>query len=287
MIRQAISPYRILRDVNRFMAYTLLIALSLVFLFPFYWLFISAFKGTEQIFVTPPQWIPAPWQTSNFRDVLDMQHVDVFRSFFNSVVISVGHCALVLFLCSLAGYAFAKYPHAPGRDKLFIFILGTMMIPGSVLIIPLYVIMMKLHAINTYWSMIIPGAANAFGIFWMRQYISGNVHDDLLDAARIDGCGEFGIYWRVVLPIITPALAALGILTFLFAWNNLMSAFLFMRTKDMYTLPLVIYLLSSEPRVPYGMVMAASLLATAPLVVAFLLFQRYFIAGITAGAIKG
>jgi ABC-type glycerol-3-phosphate transport system permease component len=273
--------------LSRLFAYVFLSVFAVVFLFPFYWLFISAFKAKDQIFVSPPQFFPSPWRFSNFHDVLNAPNIDMIRSFVNSVVIAAGHCGLALFLCSLAGYAFAKYPNAPGRDKLFAFVLGTMMIPFAVLIIPLYVIMMKLHAVNTYWAMIIPGAANAFGIFWMRQYVSSNVHDDLLDAARIDGCSEFGIYWRVAVPIIKPAMAALGILTLIFAWNNLMLAFLFMRTKDMYTLPLVIYLLNGETRIPYGMVMAGSLLATLPLVLAFLLFQRYFIEGITAGAIKG
>lgn len=281
------SPYRLRRDLSRLFAYVFLSVFAVVFLFPFYWLFISAFKAKDQIFVSPPQFFPSPWRFSNFHDVLNAPNIDMIRSFVNSVVIAAGHCGLALFLCSLAGYAFAKYPNAPGRDKLFAFVLGTMMIPFAVLIIPLYVIMMKLHAVNTYWAMIIPGAANAFGIFWMRQYVSSNVHDDLLDAARIDGCSEFGIYWRVAVPIIKPAMAALGILTLIFAWNNLMLAFLFMRTKDMYTLPLVIYLLNGETRIPYGMVMAGSLLATLPLVLAFLLFQRYFIEGITAGAIKG
>src|SRR5690606_34284748 len=148
----------------RGLAYAMLAPLALLFLFPFYWLFISAFKDPGQIFSTPPRWIPTQWQWSNFRDVLQLANVAVVRASINSMVVALGHCGLVLFLCSLAGYAFAKYPGAPGRNKLFIFVLGTMMIPGSVLIIPLYVIMVKLHAINTYWAMILPGAANAFGI---------------------------------------------------------------------------------------------------------------------------
>jgi multiple sugar transport system permease protein len=134
--------------------------------------------------------------------------------------------------------------------------------------------------------MILPGAASAFGIFWMRQYIIANVPDDLLSAARIDGCGEWGIYWQIVLPVIRPALGALGILLLIGSWNNLMWAFIVLRSEDMYTLPLLIYLLQGEDRTPYGMLMAAGLLATLPLVIAFLFFQRSFISGITAGAVK-
>jgi len=273
------------RILLRVVAHLFLGALALVFIFPFYWLFISAFKAKEQIFTLPPLFVPDPWLLENF--VKAFQETHIVRAFFNSTIIAIGHCTLALFLCSLAGYAFAKFTRAPGRDKLFAFVLATMMIPGAVTLIPVFVVLCKLHAVNTYWAMILPGAAGAFGIFWMRQYIAENIHDDLIDAARIDGCSEFGIYWRIVAPIAKPALAALGILLLIGVWNNLMWAFIVLRTTDMYTLPLVIYLLNGELRTPYETIMAASLLATLPLVIAFLIFQRQFIQGITAGAIKG
>jgi ABC-type glycerol-3-phosphate transport system permease component len=277
--------YRLREHALRLITYVALGALAIVFMFPFYWLFISAFKAKEQIFTLPPQFWPSPWRLTNFMDVFATTHV--VRAFFNSTVIAAGHCVLALFLCSLGGYAFAKYPHAPGRDRLFAFILATMMIPGAVTLIPVFVVLCKLRAINTYWAMILPGAAGAFGIFWMRQYAAETVHNDLLDAARIDGCSEFEIYWRVVVPIFKPALGALGIVLLIGVWNNLMWAFIVLRTEDMYTLPLVIYLLNGEERTPFELIMAASLVATLPLVIAFLFFQRHFIQGITAGAIKG
>ncbi|MBE3123486.1 MAG: carbohydrate ABC transporter permease [Planctomycetes bacterium] len=264
--------------------YVALASLALVFLFPFYWLAVSAFKSQGQIFATPPEWLPNPWRWANFADIYRETHI--VRAFLNSVIIAAGHVTLSLFLCSLGGYAFAKYPGAPGGRKLFAFVLGTMMIPGAVTLIPTFVILMKLQMVNTYWAMIVPGAANAFGIFWMRQYIAAHVPDDLLHAARIDGCSEFGIYWHVVLPIAKPALAALGIMLLMGTWNNLMSAFLLLRTKDMQTLPLLIYLLQGETRTPFGMLMAGGLLTVVPMVAAFLLFQRQFIAGITSGAVK-
>lgn len=272
------------KRASRIFAHVLLAVLAVMFAFPFYWLFISAFKSMDQIFTLPPKFLPDPWRFDNFLQAYN--DTNILRAFLNSVIIATGHCTLALFLCSLGGYAFAKFPHAPGRDKLFAFVLGTMMIPGAVTLIPVFVVLCRLHAVNTYWAMIIPGAAGAFGIFWMRQYASSNVPDELLDAARIDGCTEFGIYWRVVLPILKPALAALGVLLLLGSWNNLMWAYIVMRTQDMYTLPLVIYLLHGELRTPYGLIMAASFLATVPLVVAFVLFQRHFIEGITAGAVK-
>lgn len=279
-----IGSHQIRRAARRSAIYLLLIALSLVFLFPGYWLAISAFKSQSQIFATPPTWIPSPWEWGNFARIC--QETNIVRAFVNSVVIAAGHVTLSLFLCSLAGFAFAKYPNAPGGKKLFAFVLGTMMIPHAVTLIPTFVILTGLKMTNTYWAMIIPGAAGAFGIFWMRQYIAAHVPTDLLYAARIDGCSEFGIYWRVVLPIAKPAMAALGIMLLIGSWNNLMWAFLVLRTKDMQTLPLVIYLLQGETRTPFGMLMAGGLLATLPLVLGFLLFQRHFIAGITSGAIK-
>lgn len=265
--------------------YLVLAAFAAVFMFPFYWLLISAFKTKDQIFALPPQFFPNFQYLDNFESVFEK--TNIVRAFVNSVIIAAGNCTLALFLCSLAGFAFAKYPHAPGRDKLFAFVLATMMIPGAVMLIPVFVILCKLHAINTYWAMIIPGSASAFGIFWMRQYAAEHVHNDLLDAARIDGCGEFTIYWSIVLPILRPALAALGVILLIGSWNNLMWAFIVLRTKEMFTLPLVIYLLNSENRTPFELLMAASLVATLPLVLAFLFFQRHFIQGITAGAIKG
>ncbi len=264
--------------------YAAMLAVVALFVFPFYWLLISAFKTKAQIFVLPPQFVPDPVVVQNFADVF--RTTPIARAFVNSCVIAGGHTLLALFLCSMGGYAFAKYSRAPGRDKLFAFVLGTMMIPAAVTLIPVFIVLTRLHLVNTYWAMILPGAANALGIFWMRQYIAANVHDDLLAAARIDGCSEFGIYWRVALPIARPALAALGILVVISSWNNLMWAFIVLREKTMYTMPLLIYLLHGELRTPYGMVMAGGLLVTLPLIVAFLVFQRSFIQGITAGALK-
>lgn len=257
---------------------------ALLFLFPFYWLAVSAFKSQAQIFSLPPRWLPHPFHWDNFTSLA--RDTNLPRAFLNSVIVSGGSVGLSLFLCSLAGYAFARFRTAPGHDALFAFVLATMMIPGAVTLIPSFEVLIHLHLVNTYWAMIVPGAANAFGIFWMHQYMRSNVSEDLIAAARIDGCTEFGIYRRVALPIARPALAALGIMLLIGSWNNLMWAFVVLRTRSMETLPLVIYLLQGEIRTPYGMLMAGGLVTTLPLVAAFLLFQRHFIRGITTGAIK-
>ena len=277
MARSANLPQRIA-------VHTAVTVVALASLLPLYWLAISAFKTQPQIFTIPPVWLPIPPIMENFRQI--WRETTIARSFLNSVIISAGFVSLSLFLCSLAGYAFAKFPAAPGNRKLFSFVLATMLIPGAVTLIPNFIVLTKLGLVNTYWSLILPGAAGAFGIFWMRSYVASHVPDDLLSAARIDGCGEFEIYWRIVLPVCRPALAALGIMQLIGSWNNLMGAFLMLRTPDKQTLPLLIYLMQGETRTPYGMLMAGGLLATLPLVIAFLLFQRQFIGGITAGAVK-
>ena len=222
---------------------------------------------------------------TNILDVL--RDTPLLRAFFNTTLIAVAQVSLTLLLCSMAGLAFARYRNAPGHKWLFGFVLATMMIPGAVTTIPVFIVLAKLHLINSYWAMILPGAANAFGIFWMRQYISQNVPDSLYDAAAIDGAGPFATYWQIVVPIIKPALAALGVLVLISSWNNLMWAFITLRTENMQTMPLLIYLMQGEQRTPYGLIMAGGLIATAPLVVAFLIFQRAFISGVTAGAVKG
>jgi ABC-type glycerol-3-phosphate transport system permease component len=269
---------------SRPLVYFALLVAAVLSLLPIYWLAISAFKSQPEIFAVPPKWIPNFGYIDNFRQI--WAETRIARAFFNSVVIAVGHVTLSLFLCSLAGYAFAKFPDAPGGRRMFAFVLATMLIPGAVTLIPNFVVLTKLGLVNTYWSLIIPGSAGAFGIFWMRQYIATTVPDDLLHAARIDGCTEFEIYWKIVLPMCRPALAALGIMQLIGSWNNLMGAFLMLRTENMQTLPVLIYLLQGETRTPFGMLMAGGLLTTLPLVLAFVLFQRQFISGVTAGAVK-
>jgi ABC-type glycerol-3-phosphate transport system permease component len=269
---------------ERLVLYLLLIVSAVAFLVPVYWLATSALKTQSEIFSSVPTLFPWPPRGENL--VAVFQQTMLFRAFFNTALIAVIHVGLTLLLCSMAGMAFARYPQAPGHRWLFAFVLGTMLIPQAVTMIPVFVVLTTLQLINTYWAMILPGAASAFGIFWMRQYIANNIPTDLYDAAAIDGASEFDTYWRVVLPIASPALGALGVLALIAVWNNLMWAFIVIRTENMNTMPLLIYLLQGEERTPYGLIMAAGLIATIPLVVAFLLFQRTFISGLTAGAVK-
>jgi ABC-type glycerol-3-phosphate transport system permease component len=209
----------------------------------------------------------------------------LLRNLLNSVVIASGHTVLAVFFASLAGYAFAKM-RFPGRDALFLLILLTMMVPPEVGLIPAFVIMSKLRLVNTYWSLILPGAASGLGIFFLRQYMS-SLPDAVLEAARIDGCPEFGIYARIVVPMSLPALAALSILAFVGSWNDYLWPLVMLRTPDMQTITLAVPALEATGfNIPWGAIMAGSVLAAAPPVLIFLFFQRYFVAGVTLGGVK-
>jgi ABC-type glycerol-3-phosphate transport system permease component len=264
--------------------YAFLIVICIFMVIPFIWMVSTSLKLPEDVFGLPPQFIPQNPTLISYQYLF--QEKDIVRIIFNTFAVAGGATALRLFFCSLAGYAFAKFKF-PGRNALFGFILGTMIIPGAVTLIPLYVLMRDLRMIDTLWSLIIPGAASAFGIFFLRQYIAG-VSDELIDAARIDGASEFGIYWRVIVPIIMPGLISIGLIFFMSSWNDYFGPLIFLKSPENFTLPLAIR--SFEGAVgftAYNTQMAMSVLSLIPLLIIFLIFQRRIVDGITAGAVKG
>lgn len=254
-----------------------------VSIFPFYWLTVMATNTTSDIYRFPPKLTFGNQLLVNVRNVLD--NIDFFRSFLNTVFVAVVSTVLVLFFCSLAGFAFAKY-HFPGRNFLFTLLLVTMMIPGQLSLIPSFMIMQTLGWVGTFKALIVPGMASAFGIFWMRQYTMGAVHDELLSAGRIDGCGHFRLFWNVALPILRPALAFLGIFHFIGTWNDYLWPLVILTDPAKYTLQVTLSQLNGIYNTEYAMVMAGTLMATLPLIIVFLIFSRQFISDIAAGAIK-
>src|SRR5690606_4537005 len=223
----------------------------------------------------------------NYQNMLTV--IPFWRNFANSVLVAGIHTVLALLFCSMGGFAFAMY-RFPGRDRLFGLMLATMMIPWMAGIIPWFILISKwLHWINRYEALIIPGAASAFGIFWMRQYIQESIPAELLDAARIDGCHEFFIFFRVVAPLLAPAYAALGIMLFVGSWNAFMGPLLVIQEKTMYTLPVALALPRQDPQRGYdaGVLMLGTGMATLPMLIVFLMATRRFMAGLTIGAIKG
>lgn len=269
--------------VSNGLLYAILTVGAVVSLFPFYWMLVSSFKTTGSIWNYPPEFYTLHPTFANYANVFI--GTNYLRQFFNSLLVAVGYTFLSLFFSSLGGFAFAKYTF-PGKSVLFYVLLGTMMVPFQVTLIPLFVVMAHLGWINTYQSVIVPFAANAFGVFLMRQNITA-IPFELLDAARIDGCSEFTIYYRVVVPNIKPAFGALGVLSFLSSWNDFLWPLIVLQSDKMMTLPVAIALMQGLDFADYGKIMAASVVATAPIVVAFLLATEHFTSGALAGSLKG
>lgn len=267
-----------------FLMYGMLIGVSAFMILPFIWMVSTSLKPADEIFTIPPIIIS---QHSSLKAYAYLQEqYNILGIVKNTFVIAFSATILRLFFCALGGYGFAKFKF-PGQGALFAFLLGTMVIPGAVTLVPVYIIMRDLKWIDTFWPLIIPGAANAFGIFFMRQYIM-SVSNELMDAARIDGAGEFTIFWRIILPIIAPGLTSLGLIFFMASWNDFLGPLIYLKSPENFTLPLIIRsLIGPVGRTVYDVQMAASVISLIPLLIIFLIFQRRFVEGITAGAIKG
>lgn len=275
---------RMANPLGMALIYMMLTGMAILTAFPFYYMLVTSTHRSATILrIPPPLWF-GDALVKNYQDLIDA--LPFWAAFRNSLTIATTHTLLVLFFCSLAGYAFAKF-RFPGRDGLFAFLLATLMVPGVIGLIPSFVIMRYLGWIDTWYPLIIPGVANAFGIFWMRQYIDGAIPNDLMDAARIDGAHEFRIYWNVVVPVIAPALAALAILTFMGNWNAFQFPLLILKDEAKYTLPVALSTLRSLRGSEIGVQILGATGAILPILVVFLLASRQFIAGITAGAVKG
>jgi multiple sugar transport system permease protein len=287
---------------GKLLLYAVLILGAILSIAPFLWMVTSSFQPLGEIFSSPPHWIPRSATFDNYHDFfLDPKRraEGVERWFFNSVIVAGGVTALQLFFCSMAAYTFAKR-RFPFRRFLFLLGLGTMMIPGQVLIIPQYIVLKNMplaggndilgqggHGwLDSYWGLILPHSVSMFSIFLLMQYMR-SIPDELLDAARIDGAGEFRIYWQVVLPLTRPALAAVGIFTFTFFWDDFFWPLIIISNPDLYTLPLGLALFVVKHRTVWDLLMAGSVVATVPVIIMFLFFQRNFVRGISVSGVKG
>jgi len=258
----------------------LVLALLALVLTPVLWAVLSAFKSRADIFAGDV-W-PRRWSLENFDDLL--AKTLYLRWMLNSLVVALASTALGLLFCSLGGYAFAKFDF-PGKTVMFWIVIASVSIPAFTTVIPLFGWLARLGLLDTYIVLILPFAANAFGIFLMRQYAVA-IPTELLDAGRIDGAGEFRLYWSVVLPLLRPALGTVGVLIFIASWNSYIWPLVMMRTDEMLTLPVGVATLKGDQLPEYGMLMAASVLSSVPIIIAFLIMQRQFIAGLTQGAVK-
>ncbi len=272
--------------------YTFLLLVTAFFLFPLLWMVASSFKNGEDIATAPFSFDPHALSLDNYTSMLAAVPLGV--GFSNTAIVIAIKGGLTLVFCPLAGFAFAKYRFR-GRNALFTVLLSTLMLPVIVLLIPLLLEMGAVGWVNTYAGLALPGAIDAFSIFWMRQVIA-DVPDELLDAGRIDGCSPFGLYWRVVLPVIRPGLAALAVLTFIGIYNDFVWPVIITNTAPMQTLQVMLSGLQSQINSvqvgtsgasAWGEILAASTLASLPVLVLFVVLQRHFIQGALAGSVKG
>jgi len=261
----------------------LLIIWLLISVIPFVWMVSTSFKGPGEIFIFPPRWIPRNPTFNNYIDLF--QEMNFGRPFLNSVLVSLSTTFLSVLIATMAGYGFAKF-HFKNKNLLFLFILGTIMVPGQITMIPVFLLLSRMNLLNTYWGLILPAIANAFNIFFMRQYIMG-VPDELIEAAKIDGAHEGWIFFRIILPLARPAMAAITIFTFTGSWNNFLWPLIIATDESMYTLPVAVSVLGGQYTENIAMQMAGSVIVILPLIIVFLFTQRYFIKGISFTGMKG
>jgi multiple sugar transport system permease protein len=294
------------RRIGFGLSYVVLVPVAILFLAPFAWMVSASMQHIGDMFSWPPQWVPKHPSLDGYKTFLGIGDVGTARGaegagrwFVNSAFVATSVTALQLFFNSLAAYVFAKRTF-PGRDAIFLLFLGTMMVPGQITLIPNYLVMKHIpffggndmfgnggHGwLDSYYGLILPGCVSAFGVFLMRQYMQ-SIPDTLLDAARIDGASELRIFWQVVLPLCRPALAAMGIFTFTAAWEDFFWPLIITSSPEHYTAPLGLALFVVKNRTSWDVLMAGSVIATLPMVVVFMVFQRQFIQGIAMSGVKG
>ena len=278
-----------------YLRFVILSGSSAIVLTPFVWLLCAAFKSNEALFQF--LFLPSPTEISNqtinlgnfvrlFSDARETVHGKVYfiEYIFNSIFLATATTIAQLLFCSMGGYALAKLEFR-GKRLLMFFMLGTMMLPTMILLAPMYEMMVRIGWIDTYWALIVPGAANAFGMFLFRQAITG-VPNDLIEAGRLDGCTEFSIYWNLVMPLVRPMSGAFCLICFLASWNNFLGPQIFIQSTEKLTLPVVLSQYVGVYSVQYGVFLAGTLIAIIPPAILFFALQKEFIVGLTSGAVK-
>ena len=269
--------------LGHYLAFVLLMLAAILALLPLYWMIVTAIQEPTLTVTFPPEWFPANPTLFNFERLFQRPHI--FRWTLNSLIVATTVTLAQILTCAMAGYSFAK-KQFPGSNFLFYLYIASMMVPGQVTLVPLFLIMSKLDLLNTYWGLILPAVASPFGVFLMKQFIS-TLPTELIEAAIIDGCSEWQTFYRVVLPLAKPGLAVLGIFTFMGQWNEFLWPLIITNSSAMRTLPVGLGILQEELPMQYGLLMAGATYAAVPMIIIFFTFQRYFLEGVTVGALKG
>jgi len=266
-----------------FLVNALLVITAVLTVLPLLWMISASFMPTGEATIFPPRFLPSRATITHYHELFTRMNFG--RSFANSMIIAVSITLFSLFLNSMAGYAFAKLRFG-GRDRLFNALVAALVIPTQVGMLPLFLILKSVHLVNSYWGVIFPSMATIFGIFLIRQFML-SIPDDLLDAARIDGAGEFRIYWSIVMPLARPVLVTLAIFMFMSSWNDFMWPLIVLTDDARYTLPVAVANLVGEHVQDTELMMASSVLTVLPVLILFLALQRHYIAGIMVGSVKG
>lgn len=265
--------------------YIALSIITFIVLLPFYWMFSTSFKDFQQALTFPPQWIPNPLRWENYIDLFVKQpfHLYLFNSVYIAVLVTIGTCIFA----SMAGYAFAKL-NFPLKNFFFLLLLSSLMIPTEITTIPLFMWMSNLGLVDSHFPLIVPtilGGGGVFGVFLLRQFYI-TIPNDLDEAAKIDGCSPWKIYWSIMLKLATPAIATLSILAFLGSWNEFFEPLVYLNSSQLFTIPLALSFFASESGTEWNLVMAAAVVATLPLLIVFFAAQKQFIEGIAMSGIK-
>lgn len=272
-----------LGSVKTGLQYFILVFAVLVTVFPLLWMLSAAFKPLGETLRWPPTFLPQEFRPQNYIEA--WQAANFTRVLGNSLIVSSAATVLSVGVNALAGYGFAKFEF-PGRNVLFVLVLGTLMVPFQVTMIPLFFIMRDLHLLNTYQGLVLPHIADAFGVFLLRQFMQ-TIPNEMIEAARIDGASELKIFWKVVLPLCVPALAVLAIFTFMWRWNEFLWPLIAVSSEEMWTVQLALANFQKEYFVQWHYLMALTSVSIIPILALFLRFQRHFVAGITMTGMKG
>lgn len=278
-----VKPQEGKRGILSWTTFVIMMVVSLVTMFPLFWLFSSSLKDISEIFINPPLWVPKVLHWENFTELFVNRKFGLIT--WNSFLLATTSTVVALVFCSLAGFAFAKY-HFKGKNFLFIMVLASLMIPHEATMVPLFSIYKGMNLIDNIWGVILPDLANAFGIFFMRQYCT-SLPEEMLEAARIDGCSEFKLFRRIVMPNLKSGLAGLGIILFVKQWNNFLWPSVILRSQENMTLSVALKALEDSNNTPYHLIMAGSVISVVPLLIIVLIFQKQLIAGMIEGAVKG
>ncbi len=262
--------------------YALIVIFLVTTIMPFAWMFVTSLRVAPNTMLVPP---PPPGTFTLLNFITIFENADFLRSLFNSIVITFSLTFLSILINAMAAYSFAKL-NFPGREKLFALLLLTMMVPGKVTMMPVFIILKSLDLLNSYIGLIFLGSASVYAIFMLRQFMY-DIPDELLESARIDGCGEPRLFFYIVLPLCKPVIATLAIINFIGAWNELLWPLIIMIDEKMYTLPVALANLNGRYGSDQGIMMAGAVIVVVPIILIFLFVQKYYIRGITAGALKG